>query len=271
MKTCYGCIIILVLLICLLMVGVYYSYKWRPILSPANELPSYSANASIDDTIRIIMIGDSWAVWQSIYISDSSMSDLICKFTNKPVIFKSKGRGWAKTKEIYNMMFEESCSELNYCTQSLLEEAPDYCIVIAGINDAFANVGSFNYCTNYHFIINHLLALGIRPVIIEIPDVNLSGVFEKLPIKEKLCSIYRSFLTRSSLHDVCEYREDLLTYLKNTRLFDSVIYINKNKWNPIGYQDSALYRNDFLHLNKNGYLKLDSCIISEISNDYNSR
>ena len=46
---------------------------------------------------------------------------------------------------------------------------------------------------------------------------------------------------------------------------NDVITIRRNDWNPQGYKgQKELYTSDRMHLNQDGYLKLDSCISSHI-------
>ena len=80
--------------------------------------------------------------------------------------------------------------------------------------------------------------------------------------------MYRSFLTSASMLDVSEYREKWLSCLIRDGMMDSVLYISREKWNVLGYMETSLYRADMCHLSKRGYCRLDSCIVSELSNDY---
>jgi hypothetical protein len=59
--------------------------------------------------------------------------------------------------------------------------------------------------------------------------------------------------------------------LSDTRLQDSVLYITTQQWNPGGSVDTTMFLVDRLHLNLNGYHKLDSCIATEIINDYTKK
>ena len=197
------------------------------------------------------MYGDSWVGMHPSELSDSVIA-------GRPIAFQTCGQGGLKSGEVYELMFNRS--------RSLLI-GPDYCIVIAGINDASANVGVDYYCTNYRLIIEHLLTCQIRPVIVEIPDVDLKSVYGKKPIKDLLCDSYRAFLTASHIYDVAGYRKSLYSYLELTNLNNHIIYISKDLWNPGGYKDKSLYLDDNIHLNVNGYRKLDSCILNKIKHD----
>ena len=56
--------------------------------------------------------------------------------------------------------------------------------------------------------------------------------------------------------------------LKETGV-DSVLYIPHSHWLPRDHHYSAeIYQEDHVHINFQGYHLLDSCIVSEILNDY---
>lgn len=262
---------IIFIVVSVLITGVYYSLRWRPLLTPASPLDVYPILPHNDDTLRVIMLGDSWAMLQSWAIEDRVMADAISSQIKKPVKFVSRGYDGANSKDIYFSLFQEKCEESRNCWQVLLEDAPDYCIIIVGINDAIELYGPSYYCNNYGLIVRHLFKCGICPVIVEIPDVNLGLVRERMSIKERICGLYRSFLTSASMFDVSEYREKWFSCLMKNDMMNSVLYISREKWNILGYMETSLYRKDMYHLNKLGYRRLDSCIVSELSNDYQRR
>ena len=69
--------------------------------------------------------------------------------------------------------------------------------------------------------------------------------------------------------DITPFREGLKEMLKETGLGDSVLFIPADHWIPAGHNYSEeVYQEDHVHINYQGYHVLDSCIISEILNDY---
>ena len=53
------------------------------------------------------------------------------------------------------------------------------------------------------------------------------------------------------------------------RRHDSVLFIPVDHWIPQDHQYSEeIYQDDHVHINYQGYHLLDSCIVSEILNDY---
>ena len=237
---------------------IYLYIRWRPTWQPVEPQSSYQVHAYVDDTLRVIMIGDSWAALHYEWGHDTKLSKLLCEQTNRPVQMIAKGKGGAKSGDIYLMMFRESNLNTRLCTQPLIELAPDYAVITAGINDAAANVGTNYFCENYLLIIRHLLSCGICPVVVEMPDVDIEGLYGSKPLKDYVVDRLRSWMTHVSFYDVRPYREALYDRLLKENLMDSVIYVSLNQWQPS-------YIEDGVHLNAVGYHRLDSCLAASVA------
>ena len=213
------------------------------------------------DSLKVIIIGDSWASYHSQY--DQYLKSCLEMKVNKPTIVISKGIVGAKTKTIYTKMNEYSPSG----TKELIDLSPDYAIISAGINYAVAKMGTANYCHHYQLIIKKLLSADIKPIIIEMPPVDYRAVYQRESLIAQLRHRFSSWLTNAPLWDSEEYRLALLSLIKPNKK-NRVLYIPASEWNPDGYMDSRmLYKDDHVHLNRKGYSLLDSCITSHIYND----
>lgn len=263
-----------------------YIYAYLDI-SPAKELPPYQVRERHDDTLRIVMIGDSWAMFHYKLNRDSVLQSMLQKKVDVPIRVRSRGVGGANSKEIYHYMFAsetiESEKELDKCTQPLLEEAPDYCLISAGINDAGQGKGPDFFCKNYIKILRLLLHNHIKPVVLELPTVIMDNkvnmVFEDFFNENRSFAWYRlkkrmgfkltAIINGADMNHVDECRDRLRQILDETGLMDSVIFIPKTDWNKDGYRDSRrIYLDDGTHLNLAGYDVLDSCYAEAISRDY---
>ena len=100
------------------------------------------------------------------------------------------------------------------------------CIVIAGINDAAANLGKKQYIHHIKLITDFLLANNIRPVLIEIPDVNIWKIYGEKPIKDMMVDFIKSKMTRCGMYQYSEYRQALQLLSKEYN--DSVLYVLMN-------------------------------------------
>ena len=243
----------------------------------AEELPFYHVGPHPDDdTLRVAVIGDSWAEWHMTLNCDTLFQQYGGRLTTKPIKCMTRGKGGAKSKDVYYYMFRDYTQEFSWmhdiCTQPLLEQHPDYCVVMVGINDAWKKRPVSYYTGNYRLIIRLLLANDIRPVVMEIPDFDLKGWLNIH--RKRQIYLYRlySFFNGVVADDITPFRNGMKEMLKNTRLGDSVLYIPADHWIPQDHHYSDdIYQIDHIHLNYQGYHVLDSCIVSEIINDYNQR
>ncbi len=228
----------------------YYCYATRVDASFIDSVHS-------DDTVRISIIGDSWAAYHGDF--NDSLQSLFSQDSIHALI-ASKGNIGAKSREIYE--------RFSSTTKSVLVPSPDYCVVFAGINDAVAKMGKSFYVYHYMQILHYLLDSNIKPVVIEIPDVNYRAISEREPLVMRIRHWASSLLMESEFYSFNEYRTALKSAISESNLTDSVVYIHAAQWNPSGYKDSRnLYQKDETHLNARGYHLLDSCIASEVVRD----
>lgn len=247
----------------------YYQYRWKYLWVFENERKPYPVMCHQDDTIRVAIIGDSWAGMHSLNKMDSFLQFKLSMLTNLPVKMTSKGKGGEISKGIYQLLFEENDKG---GTMSIIASGIDYCIVYAGINDAADNLGPYSFCYHMRLILRFLLFNHIRPVVIEFPDVNIWHVYGGKPLKDLISDYFRSLMSHCQMYQFKEYRDSLRSMLVNENLMDSVIYIRAKEWNGSDTNiNQQLFLDDQIHLNKKGYELLDSCIAKEITTDVVSK
>ena len=156
--------IVLVLLLGSLRLHPYYQMA---IKHDALMEKTYS---SLNDTLKIAFIGDSWAAYHHQY--DSLLCSMLSSDGHSYYVI-SKGNVGAKSKQIYQC--------LSTTTKPILLNHPNYCIVSAGINDAVAKMGSYYYVHHYMLILQQLLESGIKPVVLEMPNVNYHAIAGREP------------------------------------------------------------------------------------------
>lgn len=248
-----------------------YRFYYVPEELPPYDIPPIHK----DDTLRIAFIGDSWADYHTLLSGDTMMSNAAKKIYSHPVKTQTRGKRGALSKEIYYFMFSSKTVEHTYeadrCTQPLIEEHPQYCVIFAGINDVTYLRTTSYYTENMRFIIKLLLHNNIRPVVMEIPLVNFTEPMHRKRLRDRWFYRIRSVVTGTQYNQGTDYQNALNKMLSDTRLQDSVLYITTQQWNPGGSVDTTMFLVDRLHLNLNGYHKLDSCIATEIINDYTKK
>ena len=119
------------------------------------------------------------------------------------------------------LMFEED----GLGTKSLFASGADFCVVFAGINDAAANLGKKQYVYHMKLIIDFLLKNSVRPILIEIPNVNIWNVYGGKPIKYLVVDFGRSLMTGCGMYHFPEYREVLRLMFEGCQSLDAA-FIN---------------------------------------------
>lgn len=239
----------------------YYYIRWQHIWLRYSPISDYQIQPHIDDTIRVAMIGDSWAYLHNVCGFDTIIENKLSKLTRKPVKMISKGRCGETTKEIYKLMFQYSADG----TKSIIESYIDFCIISAGINDARTNMGIEQFKYHYSLLLNFLINNNIRPIVLEFPDVDIWNGNNNKPINEIFVDYIRSFMTSSPMYNYKDYRKNLYNMLIDSPYTEKIIYINACKWNGVNMSPNpSLFLSDHIHLNIKGYELLDSCIVNEI-------
>ena len=246
----------------------WYRYQWRAIWEQTAFRRPYAVAAHDDDTLRVLMIGDSWAQMHQENGCDTMLSRMIHEQTGGPVKVASKGRGGAVSKAVYHLMYgETAAADSACCMEQMLKGGADYCIVIAGINDAVANLGPAFYVRHYDLILRTLQAWNMRPVVIEVPDVGIYDMYSRKDWKDLALDRLRAWMTGAAMYDVGLYRQALHNRLLQAG--DSIVYVPHEQWDgERGRDRSRLYLSDQIHLNRQGYHALDSCIAVCIARDY---
>jgi len=243
----------------------FYYNRWKHLWALETNISShYEISANKDSSLKVAMIGDSWAGLHHKHKMDAYLSAILEQRINRSVIVESNGKGGEKARGIYKLMFDSD----EFGTKPLLSLKPDYCIISAGINDAAANLGTKQYCYYYRQILVFLLANGIRPVVLEIPNVNLWHLYGGKPFKDLVVDFVRSTMTGCKMYQYAGYRDALYRMLVNEKLMDKVVYVSMKDWNDVSPDiNKILFMSDQIHLNRRGYEKLDSSMAIAIAND----
>lgn len=157
----------MILVVAVFVIYEFYYFRWRHLWSEDKPFSAYKVEKRNDDTVRVLVIGDSWAAMHS--SRDSILSTQIQTIVTNPVMVTSKGRGGENSRGIYRLLFNNDSSGI----KSLIKSGADYCVIFAGINDAAANLGVKQFLHHYKLILNFLIENDIRPIVIEVPDVDI--------------------------------------------------------------------------------------------------
>ena len=242
--------------IALLVVGSLRLHPYYRLVKKQSMIEETMTKIS-SDTLKIAFIGDSWAANHHDY--DKKM-ELLFDEKIRPAHVVSLGNVGAKSREIYQRLYST--------TKPILLDCPNYCVISAGINDAVAKMGTYFYVHHYMLILQQLLELNIKPIVLEMPEVNYRAVANREPWTMRMRHVLSSWMTGSELYSFESYKKALIKAIKKANLQGRIVYISADQWNPEEYRDHRnLYLPDEIHLNAEGYAVLDSCIASVIIGD----
>lgn len=245
-----------------LFIGIIIINKF-PYFSPAEKQEGITVMQHKDDTVRIAYIGDSWADGHKSV--KCVIDSLVCFSTGRPAVVKTAGISGLTSKNIYYSIFR------NDSMRSVIEWGPDFCFVVAGINDTDRKMGKGYYKENMRLIIDLLFEHHITPIILEIPSYDILFSYKRRSRQVKLQYLASMVVTWSKMNCIEDYRKAYYELLNEQGWNDQVITISYKDWNPEGYKDKRnLYDGGLMHLNAKGYLVLDSCIAHKIIDNINA-
>lgn len=228
--------------------------------SVGSDIPYFNTPSCHQSTEqwKIGIIGDSWVKRGNM---DASLKKQLLQYDVKADIIEA-GHPGATSKMIYENLFANK-NESIYSSKFIVEFCPQYCIVVAGVNDSFRGFGKTYYAEYVVKIANTLLHYNITPVILEIPNYNVK---ESQKTRSKL-GVYRDELWFSlrgeDYKNLDAYRDELKRYLKKEGVEHKVILINPNDAN-IDFQKHPEWYEDPLHLNEMGYKELVNIIAKKM-------
>ena len=253
----FGKTAILITIVLILPFCAYWSMKIFVFNTPAKYREPYQTVKNYSDTIRIGYIGDSWA---SLHLNHQCIiPEIININVNRPVKVESFGLSGFTSKEIYNHFFD------NVIFKTFLEKGFDYCVISAGINDSNQKRSPFYYTNSMNCIIQFMLSNHIHPIIIELPDYDINKAYQKQKKHKKVLRDIYMYLTGYPKDCKDVFRTSLNNLINKKGYNNKVSIIRYKSWNDNYSEDlSTLYQEDGIHLNDDGYEKLDYQIAQTI-------
>jgi hypothetical protein len=201
---------------------IILSFSWYLIerFSYSKELPFYSVASDNEKTLTIGIIGDSWVSGGKL---DSLLQNglLVKGYKNKIL---SSGQPGAKSNIIYQNLFE--AKENLHSSKFIIENRPDYCIIIAGVNDAASQIGGKFYSYHMSLIIKTLLHYKIKPIIVSCPEFGINESINQMNVLSKRRNIISAYFNNNGeIDNIKTYRKILAEELYSENLIDSVILI----------------------------------------------
>lgn len=251
----------LVILLIIIAVGCL-SYCMFSYYKPPTEHQPYTIPQDHDDTLRIAYIGDSWAFMHREH--NCQISKILKDTIHRPVKVHSYGICGQTSKELYENIFNNP--DLKHFLQRRRYE---YCVISLGINDTYKKMSTTYYQQSMDYMIRFFLANHIHPIILEIPDYDISKSFNRQELSRKLLRRFSMYINKTPLDCKQLFRNALDEIILEKNYTKEVSIIRYVSWNEKGTKDwKIIYQDDGIHLNEKGYAILDSCIAKTCIEQY---
>ncbi len=245
-----------VALLVIFCLGVSYYLYDR--FSYATEAAYFPVENKKDSMITIGIIGDSWVFGKKL---DSSLKEKLLE-KGISVNILSSGQEGAKSKLIYQNIFKEKASE--FSSKFVIEKKPEYCIVIAGVNDALGQVGPKFYAHHVYLIVKTLLHYNIKPIIVELPEFDIIDATNEMGLLKKTRNrVFARFTNNGHLDNIKDYRNSLTKLFTEKNLTDSILFIDFDKV-CIDFNRCKTLFSNHSHLSTIGNKKLSEVIANDL-------
>lgn len=191
----------------------------------SESLPYFPVPPDTCSITTIGIVGDSW-------VEDKKLDTIIQRYLSDANIetrIISSHQGGAESKQVYQNLFREHSA--SHSSRFVIENRPDYCVVVAGVNDASSQVGPRFYSHHMALIIKTLLHYEIVPFIVSLPEFGIEEIPENMNIFTGALwkirnSISASITNKGQINNIVTYRNKLITDLESDNLLDRVIIID---------------------------------------------
>ena len=250
-------LISLLCIFCIGMIVIFYDYYSPPRMRHPYHIPQHH-----DDTLRIAYIGDSWAAMHKDY--DNMMERMATIRLHCPVKVQSYGICGLTTKEIYIHLFD------NPIMKSFMQQGFDFCFISAGINDTYKKMSATYYKISMDGVIQFLLTNKVHPIILEIPDYNIQKTYDRQTSTRKALRQVSMIITRTPMDCKEQFRQALHDLIREKDYIGKVSILSYKSWNDdYSNHQEQMYLDDGMHINANGYERLDTTIVKLIANVVN--
>lgn len=256
-------LIVLIFVVILLITSgfalLFYTYRLRV---EKSEIYPISITQKIDnDTIiKIIIIGDSWGDLTDKYKLPDYIDSIM--YVNGIITkTQAKGEPGAISRKIYQNIHADNKDI--HSTKKLIEDNPQYAILLCGINDSHGQYGQDFYSYHTSLIIQEMLYRNIKPIILELPYYDIDKQYDYYSCTKRNGYRLLSFLSdnTTNTNNIARYRRAVKEHLTKQGICNKIIFIS------IDSLSKQKYYNDCMHLNYQGYKYLANTITSIILKD----
>jgi hypothetical protein len=243
-----------IITITILIFAGYYIHRF----SYSKNLPFYPMTTGRDTSLTIGIIGDSWVDEKRL---DTVLHDLLlANGINSRII--SAAHPGARSNLIYEDLYKDS--NLKYSSKFIIENHPEYCVVVTGVNDAATQIGGHFYAYYVKQIARTLLHYGIKPLIVSMPEFGIEKATGRLSLFSRTKYILSSYMNNhGNIDNIKTYRKDLVEELESAHLKDSITMIDFDEV-CVDFEKNPEYYENPSHLSNLGNEKLCQIINNDI-------
>ncbi len=231
--------------------------------SAVGTLAAFRRDASIPRRrAGVALIGDSWVSKSKL---DAPLSSELASRGLGHLPVKGIGQGGATSRVILRNLLSTDDSE--FASRELLEgDGFRYCVVVAGVNDSANHLGADFYSHHVAEVVEHLVAHGVTPIVLELPEYGIEAIREKRDGIRLLKDLVLSALYDDFEVDVIgKYRVALRAKLAERDLLDAIELVPFAPIVEDYHAEADLYR-DPAHLNDRGRERLVDALADVIEN-----
>ena len=128
------------------------------------------------------------------------------------------------------------------------------------------------YQQSMEYIIRFFLDNHIHPIFLEIPDYDIYKSFNRQELSRKMLRHISMFINKTPLDCKQLFRNALDEVIIKNNYTKEVRIIRYLAWNDQSAKDwEMIYQDDGIHLNRKGYVRLDSCIAEACISHYKGK
>jgi hypothetical protein len=239
--------------------GLAFAAFWIQVRSFADEatIELRERPRLVGSTARVALLGDSWA------------TEELAKLVREEI----QQRGWqvelvrarhpgARSRVVYEDLLRPA--DEPYSSQALLLGEPVHAaVVIVGVNDSSAYIGSDFYTHHVGLIVRALQQRGVFPFVLELPEFGIEVVESRNPIGYTRRHLMRQVYEGGERDVIPAYRQALRTALQPALEADELRLIPFDAVSNDYQANLSLYK-DAAHLNDAGNRRLAAQIAESV-------
>ncbi len=222
-------------------------WAWSRHFAASPELPPRAAPVVLERSVRVAIIGDSWAAGRK--LDDFVAEELGRRGWEVEII--SRGHPGAKSRTILNNLL--ASEDKPHSSRDVLFGRPVHAaVVIAGVNDSQGYIGADHYAHHVTLIAEALRRRGIFPMVVELPEYGIEHATSSDPLGQVRRRLMRRIYHGDRVDVIPMYRAALEQALAPRLARGQVDLIDFDPVTADFHRSRDLFLPDAIHLSEKG-------------------